>query len=94
MRRAAKKDLVHAPIVEGLRMHDIEVEDMPQPGDVLCYGFHADFDRFMFVPMEFKTPRELLGTNPTLTKRQQARVMPIPKVTTLSEALALFGRSL
>lgn len=37
MRRAARKDVVHGPIVEGLKTHGIAVLDMPDPGDVLCY---------------------------------------------------------
>jgi hypothetical protein len=87
-----RKDLVHAPIVAGLRVRGILVEDMPEPGDVLCYGWHAGLQQRVFIPIEFKSDAKSRGgSTAKLTKTQAARVMPIPIVHDLPEALALFG---
>ena len=97
MRRAARKDLVHAPIVAGLRLHGIRVEDMPQPGDILCYGMARDPGttrfRLRWIPMELKSPKAIRNKKQELTPAQatRAKTMPIPVVHSLAEALALFG---
>jgi len=87
-----RQDLVHQPIVDGLRARGICVELMPEPGDVLCYGWHARLKFEVFIPMEFKSDAKSRGgSKAKLTKTQAKRVMPIPVVHDLPEALALFG---
>lgn len=87
MRRANRKDMVHAPIVDGLRKHGIAVLDMPIPGDVLCYY------QGRYLPIEFKSDKVTRSYTKEATTAQErrARVMPIPIAHTLAEALALFG---
>ena len=102
-RRAARKDTVHAPIVKALREHGVIVEDMPTPGDVLCYykwpaHTHTDCDRVIFIPtrelympMEFKSPQTIRRRKEQRTAQQKRTPMPIPIVETLEDALNLMG---
>lgn len=98
MRRANKKDLVHASIRDGLREHEIVVMDMPIPGDVLCYGYSDLHKIYLWLPLELKTPKAMRqGVKAQLTASQQKRNLsaaPIPIVETLEQALALYGRTL
>ena len=93
MRRANRKDLVHSYIVAGLRHRGIAAEDMPQPGDILTYGYHAVRKIWIFVPMELKSPKDVRNKKAELTPAQARRAnrMPIPIVHTLPEALAHYG---
>lgn len=72
MRRANRKDTIHAAIVQGLRQHGISVCDMPDPGDILCYGQHAD-GRYLWVPMELKSDQRTRGYKPEATELQAER---------------------
>ncbi len=87
MRYAARKDVVHAPIVEGLRMHGVVVFSMPEPGDVLCY-YHGTWTR-----LEFKSDKVTRGykREKTAAQEKRATLAEIPIVHTLSEALDIFG---
>ena len=100
MRRANRKDVVQSEIVKGLRERGIVVFDMPQPGDVLCYGLRhgtvLDPDDMIWMPMELKSDKRTRGYKPELTKAQITRAATgavIPIVHSLAEALALFGRT-
>lgn len=97
MRRANKKDLAHAPIRDGLRERDISAIDMPDPGDLLCYGQHHQSGLWLWFPIEVKSPKEMRqGVKAQLTNSQKKRNLsaaPIPIVETLEEALALYGRT-
>lgn len=93
MRRANRKDKNHADIVEGLRKRGIVVFDMPEPGDVLCYG-PISYNPSIWMPMELKSDQRTRGYKPELTKAQAKRAETgavIPIVHNLAEALALFG---
>ena len=102
-RRAARKDTVHAPIVAELRKRGVLVEDMPTPGDVLCYykwpaHDHIDVNRVVFIPsrelympMEFKSPQTIRRRKEQRTAQQKRTQMPIPIVETLEDALRLMG---
>lgn len=87
-----RQDASQKPIVDELKKRGIAIVPMPDPGDVLCY-FNG-----LFVPIEFKTKRPTRGSDAGgshgLTKKQiktREAGVPIPVVSSLQEALALFG---
>ena len=65
----------HKAIVEGLRARGIIVFDMPEPGDILCYGQLAPPDIWtrIWMTMEIKSDKKISGYKPELTKSQQRR---------------------
>lgn len=100
MRRANRKDTASKAIVEGLRLRGFTVYDMPQPGDILVYGYdsRASISGYAWLPLEIKTPKaDRQGVKAPLTASQKKRNLsaaPIPIVETLEQALALYGRTL
>lgn len=96
MRRAARVDVVQADIIEGLRSNGIACLPMPDPGDVLTYGFHIRIKEYIYVPMEIKSPKRVRNKKDEMTPAQKRRalVMPIPLVHSISEALSLYGQTL
>lgn len=94
MRRANRKDANHQEIVKGLRERGIIVFDMPEPGDILCYGQIEHAQSYIWIPMEVKSSQPVRGYKPELTPAQQRRSNTgavIPIVHSLAEGLALFG---
>ena len=101
-RWANRKDSVHKSIVAALEARGVVVYEMPDPGDILCYGWHVHLGP-QWVPMELKSSnavrRKKADGSQELSPRQRrmrekhARA-PIPVVHTPSEALALFGMTL
>ena len=102
-RWANRKDVVHKPIVDGLEQRGFVVYDMPDPGDILVYGWHRDDKSYQWVPMELKSSnvvrKKKADGSDELSPRQKrirdkkARA-PIPIVHSISEGLALFGITL
>lgn len=89
---AKRQDTAQKPIVTELKARGVAIVPMPDPGDVLCY-FNG-----VFMPIEFKTKRPTKGDGAGgshgLTKKQEqtrAAGVPIPVVSSVQEALALFG---
>ena len=99
-RFANRKDVVHKPIVEGLEQRGFVVYDMPDPGDILCYGWHAREKSFQWVPMELKSSnvvrkKKADGSDELSPRQKRIRDKksraPIPVVHSLMEALDHFG---
>ena len=95
-----RKDVVHKPIVEGLEQRGFVVYDMPDPGDILVYGWHVIDKSLQWMPMELKSSnvvrKKKADGSDELSPRQKrirdkkARA-PIPIVHSLPEALLLYG---
>lgn len=83
MRRAARRDYNELEIVAALEAIGVSCFRVNEPGlpDLLTHA------RGIWLPIEVKRPRG------QLTRAQQARqaVAPCPVVTSVAEALALFG---
>ena len=99
-RFANRKDTVHKPIVAALESYNITVYDMPDPGDVLCYGFDRTSNSYQWVPMELKSSNAIrkkkADGSQELSPRQLRMAAkrcnaPIPIVHSIAEGLALFG---
>jgi len=104
-RRAARKDTNHAAIVNDLRTAGVIVEDMPIPGDVLCYfkrpvQVYKNADgltiqvvsaKEVWMPFEIKSPNSVRHQKSQKTKQQEKSLMPIPIIETADEALKLMG---
>ena len=99
-RFANRKDVVHKPIVEGLEARGFVVYDMPDPGDILVYGWNARDKSYQWTPMELKSSngvrKKKADGSDELSPRQKrirdkkARA-PIPIVHSIPEALILYG---
>lgn len=99
-RFANRKDTVHKPIVIGLEARGFVVYEMPDPGDILVYGWDADDNRYRWMPMELKSSNAVRkkkadGSDELSPRQKRMRdkkaLAPIPIVHSLSQALSLFG---
>jgi hypothetical protein len=86
--------------VEALEANGITCYLMPDPGDVLCYGWDNESKSYQWLPMEVKSGNDVrkkkADHSQELTPRQQRMrekrfKAPIPIVHTPAEALALYG---
>lgn len=92
----AKIDSTQADIVKGLRKMGVQVWLIGQPCDLLCYYWSNPLQRFLWQPLEVKTPQGKLKPKARIDKRQQEQRKFLaetrtPVVLNLSEALACLG---
>ena len=94
-RRAAKSDSTRKEIVAGLRAAGVQVWDIRQPCDLLCRLWSNALQRFVWQPLELKTPE---GKRGQVWARKRAATQTAfladtqtPVVTSLSTALSALG---
>ena len=102
-RYANRQDVMHKPIVSALEDYGVTVYLMPDPGDILCYGWNRATLQYEWHPAEIKSSntvrKKKADGSDELTPRQkrlrdQNYTAPIPIIRTVAEGLALFGITL
>lgn len=95
-RWAAKTDTAQAQIVRGLEKLGVQVWVIKQPCDLLCRYYDNALHRWLWQPLEVKTP---VGTRNPKARRRRSQVAQnafldssgTPVVTSLREAAAALG---
>ena len=102
-RFANRKDTAHKPIVTALESYNITVYDMPDPGDILCYGWNRATKQYEWHPAEIKSSNAVRkkkadGSDELSPRQKRIRdkkcMAPIPVIHTVAEGLALYGLGL
>lgn len=95
-RRAAKTDQTQAGIVRALRAYGVQVWVIKQPCDLLCYYWSNPLQRFVWQPLEVKTPYG--KRRPRARKRSEQETQneflaqtSTPIVTSWQEAICALG---
>ena len=96
MRWAARSDTTQSQIVAGLRRHGVQVFVIKQPCDLLCRYYDNALRRWLWQPLELKTPYGKRAPKPRTDKRQKDQLEFLastrtPVVTSLSQALDRLG---
>ncbi len=96
MRWAAKTDTTQTEIVEGLRSYGVQVFVIKQPCDLLCRYYDNRLRRWLWMPLEVKTPYGKKKPRARRRRDQGAQnefleSTGTPVVTSFLEAAAIFG---
>lgn len=96
MRWAAKVDTTQSEIVKGLKSYGVQVYVIGRPVDLLCRYYDNALRRWLWQPLEVKTPHGKRKPKPRRDSRQETQrefleQTSTPIVTSLQEAAAALG---